>query len=448
MIPSSYTPQDKAELADITNGTQQFQLQSPKQPLGSSSQHYLRTCVETYTSSSHSLIPIPTPPSRDAAMRLSTPSPSSIHHTTQEPSPFLSSTTRRRLQLSRENSPNTSTTTSIPSPLPSSSKKSTLTEESPIHVDENNFTQSSIYRNTSLFVVPEDIHTSSSKPSSSSFKPLTSLERRHGWIQSPRRHSESSLGIIFYQRHGYKDHTPPPPPPPSTLTTKTSIPPPHSPTIKKQRTSLNEATLIQWKEQHEEEEAKEKPTRKSTHSCPDLSLYLPIKDHCKHAGVNCISSQAFASLLKGNAIANDHIEKVFVIDCRYPYEFEGGHVFSGINLWQESQIKSFFHQNQVLGQHVAIIFHCEYSMDRGPTLCKYLRKLDREAHGLDGYPNLYYPHLFVLERGYRLFFQEFQHLCEPCGYTSMFDEAYADQLKTYQRHSKLSRRLSQQKTTL
>jgi len=48
------------------------------------------------------------------------------------------------------------------------------------------------------------------------------------------------------------------------------------------------------------------------------------------------------------------------------------------------------------------VFQCEFSMNRGPSVLKFLRKRDREC---STYPNLLYPHLFLLDGGYKNFFE-------------------------------------------
>ena len=53
-----------------------------------------------------------------------------------------------------------------------------------------------------------------------------------------------------------------------------------------------------------------------------------------------------------------------------------------------------------------IVAHCEFSQKRGPKLLRYLRKRDREINE-EHYPNLIYPHIFLLQGGYSNFVKEF-----------------------------------------
>jgi len=128
-----------------------------------------------------------------------------------------------------------------------------------------------------------------------------------------------------------------------------------------------------------------------------------------------------------------------IIDCRYWYEYEGGHIKGALNLNQKKYIKKYFdqiHKNrQEKNGRRAIIFHCEYSQHRGPELCKYFRALDREANA-HCYPYLDVEEVHVMRGGYRAFFanKEFHQYCDPVGYVSMDDEAFKDELEKQTGH--------------
>eukprot|EP00047_Mylnosiga_fluctuans_P020789 m.96421 g.96421 ORF g.96421 m.96421 type:complete len:56 (+) comp8631_c0_seq2:268-435(+) len=49
-------------------------------------------------------------------------------------------------------------------------------------------------------------------------------------------------------------------------------------------------------------------------------------------------------------------------------------------------------------------------------MCRTLRALDRQH---SEYPSLIYPELYVLQGGYKAFFQQFQCHCEPQAYVPM-----------------------------
>ena len=97
----------------------------------------------------------------------------------------------------------------------------------------------------------------------------------------------------------------------------------------------------------------------------------------------------------------DLYDEVFVIDCRFSYEYEGGHVKGALNMPSEEDLKRFFVKNAIVDKKIAIVFYCEFSSKRGPTGYRNLRKMDRECNV---YPKLYYPDVFLLEGGYSKFF--------------------------------------------
>lgn len=63
-----------------------------------------------------------------------------------------------------------------------------------------------------------------------------------------------------------------------------------------------------------------------------------------------------------------------VIDCRYPYEFEGGHIVGAQNLYTEDQVNErLLAPSSTINIKSSptksiIVFHCEFSLQRGPML--------------------------------------------------------------------------------
>ncbi|XP_052820208.1 M-phase inducer phosphatase cdc-25.3-like [Mya arenaria] len=54
-----------------------------------------------------------------------------------------------------------------------------------------------------------------------------------------------------------------------------------------------------------------------------------------------------------------------------------------------------------------IVFHCEFSSERGPNMYRHLRSLDRESNK-DSNPQLNFPEVYLLEGGYKEFYHQFQ----------------------------------------
>lgn len=65
-----------------------------------------------------------------------------------------------------------------------------------------------------------------------------------------------------------------------------------------------------------------------------------------------------------------------------------------------------------------LIFHCEFSSHRGPTLASHLRNCDRIINQ-NNYPSLYYPDILLLDGGYKEFYNKFPELCFPRNYVAM-----------------------------
>ncbi|XP_045565325.1 M-phase inducer phosphatase 1 isoform X1 [Salmo salar] len=230
-------------------------------------------------------------------------------------------------------------------------------------------------------------------------------------------------------------------------------------------------------------------------------LLLPV-ERVELQGLHCISAQTVASLLRGQYSGT--VGDFLIIDCRYPYEYHGGHIKGADNLHTEAQIQGVLLQLPALYQlsswgraptsppgqapdpgvsgisiggvlqrsssqshspgsgttppgqgspmegsspRKLIVFHCEFSSERGPRLCHYLRELDRVLHA-SLYPLLFYPELYLLEGGYRHFYSCYPELCEPRGYVPMLHGEYREQLGRFRRKTKsrLHKRLPLYKT--
>uniref|UniRef100_A0A8D0NBZ9 M-phase inducer phosphatase n=1 Tax=Sus scrofa TaxID=9823 RepID=A0A8D0NBZ9_PIG len=123
------------------------------------------------------------------------------------------------------------------------------------------------------------------------------------------------------------------------------------------------------------------------------------------------------------------IEKFYIIDCRYPYEYLGGHIQGALNLYSQEELCNFFLKKPIIPldtqKRIIVVFHCEFSSERGPRMCRSLREEDR---ALNQYPALYYPELYILKGGYRDFFPEYMELCEPQSYCPMHHQDHKAEL--------------------
>lgn len=115
-----------------------------------------------------------------------------------------------------------------------------------------------------------------------------------------------------------------------------------------------------------------------------------------------------------------------IIDCRYPFEYRGGHIRGAINLSNKDLVHDIFmHEER---PNAVIIFYCEFSSQRGPSSYHHLRECDRKHNAMQ-YPRVWYPQTFVLQGGYKAFFEAFPDSCEPRAYVPMLDERYKEDLR-------------------
>ncbi|XP_043925446.1 M-phase inducer phosphatase 3 [Protopterus annectens] len=155
----------------------------------------------------------------------------------------------------------------------------------------------------------------------------------------------------------------------------------------------------------------------------------------RHQDLKYISAETLAALLCGEF--HSLIEKYFIIDCRYPYEYNGGHIKGALNLHKLNEVYEYFLANPLIpkseNKRIIIIFHCEFSSERGPRMCRFLREEDRS---LNEYPVLYYPELYVLKGGYKDFYHEYEEFCDPRGYCPMHHKDYKEELLKFRTKSR------------
>lgn len=124
-------------------------------------------------------------------------------------------------------------------------------------------------------------------------------------------------------------------------------------------------------------------------------------------------------------VAKDVVEGMYnidylVVDCRYPYEYRGGHILNAVNISSTRDLGLLFRRPK------ALIFHCEFSSIRAPRLAQHLRSMDRVKNS---YPLLTIPEIYVMEGGYKKFYSKYPGLCDPRGYVAMDSLDYRDLCK-------------------
>jgi rhodanese-related sulfurtransferase len=157
-----------------------------------------------------------------------------------------------------------------------------------------------------------------------------------------------------------------------------------------------------------------------------------------HSDVKRISCATMARLLRGDFRSlraggslpdGEGLDNFIIIDCRYAYEYSGGHIDGAINLNDRALLSKFFRVNSTVGAKLAVVFHCEFSQNRAPKSYRFFRSLDRLRNSAS-YPLLSFPEIAVLDGGYKNFFAHYPDHCEPRAYVSMWDEQFQHECRT------------------
>lgn len=119
---------------------------------------------------------------------------------------------------------------------------------------------------------------------------------------------------------------------------------------------------------------------------------------------------------------NSQYERILVIDCRFEYEYNGGHIENAVNFNDKQQLANQLFTS-LTPESTLLIFHCEYSVHRAPLTAKFIRSHDRTVN-VENYPNLTYPEMYVLDGGYSKFFAGHRSKCFPQNYVEMNDQRH------------------------
>lgn len=131
-------------------------------------------------------------------------------------------------------------------------------------------------------------------------------------------------------------------------------------------------------------------------------------------GLPRIAKNTLLELLDGKF--SGQFDNVMIVDCRFEYEYDGGHIDGAVNFNDKDRLAGELFNSPK--SRTALILHCEYSAHRAPIMAKYIRHHDR-AVNVDSYPHLTYPDMYILEGGYSAFYAEHSALCYPQNYVEM-----------------------------
>jgi M-phase inducer tyrosine phosphatase len=145
----------------------------------------------------------------------------------------------------------------------------------------------------------------------------------------------------------------------------------------------------------------------------------------KNDSIPRISVSTLCKILDG--CYQEFFDEVTVVDCRFEYEYKGGHIYNAVNVSSQRELEDKFLNTNLKKNNAfqskknkLIVFHCEFSSYRGPLMASHLRTCDRNINQ-DNYPHLDYPDILILEGGYKTFFDSQSHRCYPQKYVEMND---------------------------
>ncbi|KAL9582562.1 MAG: hypothetical protein Q9212_003223 [Teloschistes hypoglaucus] len=123
---------------------------------------------------------------------------------------------------------------------------------------------------------------------------------------------------------------------------------------------------------------------------PQLQLHLP-HFMANEESVPRITKETMIDVLDGKY--QEPYDQSLIVDCRFEYEYEGGHIDGAINVNSKEE-------------------------------AKFLRQRDR-AFNAHRYPLLTYPEVYILDGGYSSFFQDHRYRCSPQNYVEMAAKEHA-----------------------
>jgi rhodanese-related sulfurtransferase len=145
------------------------------------------------------------------------------------------------------------------------------------------------------------------------------------------------------------------------------------------------------------------------------SLKLPHFNSSDPESLPRINQATLVEILDG---AYDHLyDEKAIIDCRFEYEYNGGHIEGALNFCDKEQLAERLF-NTPSSANTLLILHCEYSAHRAPLMAKFVRSEDRKENA-HRYPQLNYPEVYILDGGYSSFYHSNSSRCFPQNYLRM-----------------------------
>lgn len=78
-----------------------------------------------------------------------------------------------------------------------------------------------------------------------------------------------------------------------------------------------------------------------------------------------ITKETMIDILDGNY--SSHFDQSYIVDCRFEYEYNGGHIDGAINFNDKEELTNKLFDSTSPNRSL-IILHCEYSVHRAPLM--------------------------------------------------------------------------------
>lgn len=78
-----------------------------------------------------------------------------------------------------------------------------------------------------------------------------------------------------------------------------------------------------------------------------------------------ISKETMLKILDGDY--SRHYDQSYIVDCRFEYEYKGGHIDGAVNFNDKEELSSKLFELSSPNKTL-LIFHCEYSAHRAPLM--------------------------------------------------------------------------------
>lgn len=147
---------------------------------------------------------------------------------------------------------------------------------------------------------------------------------------------------------------------------------------------------------------------------PVMRLPNFIPDH-EPDSLPRVTDATLVDVLNGNY--DRTYDKIHIIDCRFEFEFKGGHIDGALNYCDKEQLGKMLFKDSP-SSNIALVFHCEFSAHRAPLMARAIRQMDRTVNA-ERYPHLSYPEMYILDGGYSTFYSSHQSRCYPQSYLPM-----------------------------